>query len=54
MSDTLQRIFDGMPNETLELELTRVDAELERLEERKLKILRSLGLISREGFSNEN
>jgi len=43
MSETLQRIFDHLPEATLEHELARVEAEIERLKERKQLILKSLG-----------
>lgn len=43
MSETLQRIFDGLGTDHLNMELQRVDEEIERLKDRKVMIERSLG-----------
>jgi hypothetical protein len=46
MSETLQRIFDHLPEPTLEHELARIESEIERLTERKDMVLRSLGRVA--------
>lgn len=43
MTEVLQKIFDGLPEDALERELQRVKDEIERLTARQEMILRSLG-----------